>query len=112
MTSMPATRYVKSGDVHIAYQVMGSGPIDLLYVPSWVSHLEHQLEEPRSARWFERLSSFTRLIRFDKRGTGLSDRLSAIPTLEERMDDVRVVMDAAGSKQAALLGSSELVSGG
>jgi pimeloyl-ACP methyl ester carboxylesterase len=107
MTSVPATRYAKSGNVHIAYQVMGSGPFDLLYVPSFVSHLEHQLDEPRSARWFERLSSFCRLIRFDKRGTGLSDRVSAIPTLEERMDDVRAVMDAVDSKHAALLGSSE-----
>jgi class 3 adenylate cyclase len=107
MTSMPTTRYAKSGDVHIAYQVMGTGPFDLLYVPSHVSHLERQMEEPRSARWFERLSSFCRLIRFDKRGTGLSDRVSAIPTLEERMDDVRAVMDAVASKQAALLGSSE-----
>jgi pimeloyl-ACP methyl ester carboxylesterase len=103
MTSMPATRYAKSGDFHIAYQVMGSGLLDLVYVPSFISHLEHQLEEPRSARWFERLSSFSRLIRFDKRGTGLSDRVSAIPTLEERMDDVRAVMDAAGSKHAAIL---------
>src|SRR6516164_4010697 len=107
MTSMPATRYAKSGDVHIAYQVMGSGPIDLVYVPSFVSHLEHTMEEPRSARWFQRLSSFSRLIRFDKRGTGLSDRVGAIPTLEERMDDVRAVMDAVASNQAALLGSSE-----
>jgi pimeloyl-ACP methyl ester carboxylesterase len=83
MTGMPATRYAKSGDVHIAYQVMGSGPLDLVYVPSFISHLEHQMEEPRSARWFERLSSFSRLICFDKRGTGLSDRVSAIPTLEQ-----------------------------
>jgi pimeloyl-ACP methyl ester carboxylesterase len=107
MTSVPATHYAKSGDVDIAYQVMGSGPIDLVYVPSFISHLEHQLEEPRSARWFERLSSFSRLIRFDKRGTGLSDRMRGIPTLEERMDDVRAVMDAVASNEAALLGSSE-----
>src|SRR5262245_29753380 len=107
MPAMPAARYAKSGDVHIAYQVMGSGPLDLVYVPSFISHLEHQMEEPRSARWFERLSSFSRLIRFDKRGTGLSDRVSAIPTIEQRMDDVRAVMDAVGSKQATLLGSSE-----
>src|SRR5215831_18042217 len=97
------THYAKSGDVHVAYQVMGSGPLDLVLVPGFISHVEMQLEEPRIVRFFERLSSFCRLIRFDKRGTGLSDRLGAIPTLEERMDDVRAVMDAVGSQRAAIL---------
>src|SRR5688572_25038433 len=101
------TRYAKSGSVHVAYQVLGDGPIDLVLVPGFVSHLELQLEDPRPVRFFERLTSFCRLIRFDKRGTGLSDRLGAIPTLEERMDDVRAVMDAVGSERAALFGMSE-----
>jgi class 3 adenylate cyclase len=105
----PETQYAKSGDVHIAYQVVGDGPLDLVYVPGWVSHVEYQWENPRLARAFERLASYSRLILFDKRGTGLSDRVpdSALPTLEERMDDVRAVMDAAGSERAALFGTSE-----
>ena len=107
MSSMPETRYAKSGDTYIAYQVMGEGPFDLVFVPGFISHLEMQLELPLTASFFARLASFCRLIRFDKRGTGLSDRLSAIPTIEERMDDVRAVMDAAGSTRAALLGFSE-----
>jgi class 3 adenylate cyclase len=107
MSSMPETRYAKSGDTYIAYQVMGEGPFDLIFVPGFISHLDLNLELPFSARFFARLASFCRLIRFDKRGTGLSDRLSAIPTLEERMDDVRAVMDAAGSMRAALFGLSE-----
>jgi len=100
------THYAKSGDVHIAYQVSGNGPFDLVWVPGFVSHVEADWENPVKTRIIERLSSFCRLIRFDKRGTGLSDRV-AIPTLEQRMDDVRAVMDAVGSKQAALLGISE-----
>ncbi|HZT03208.1 MAG TPA: adenylate/guanylate cyclase domain-containing protein [Steroidobacteraceae bacterium] len=110
MSETPApvvTRYAKSGDLHIAYQVMGQGPLDLVLVPGYVSHLEVQQQSPWAGRFFERLSSFSRLIRFDKRGTGLSDRVSAMPTLEERMDDVRAVMDAVGSSRAALLGWSE-----
>ncbi len=103
------TRYARSGDVNIAYQVIGDGPLDLVFVMGWVSHLEYSWEEPSCARFLRRLASFSRLIRFDKRGTGLSDRvpLSELPTLEQRMDDVRAVMDAAGSKRAALLGVSE-----
>lgn len=104
------TKYTKIGDVHIAYQVVGDGPIDLVVVPGWVTHLEVQYwEEPSIARFFERLASFARLILFDKRGTGLSDRVArnALPTLEERMQDVHAVMDAAGSKRAALFGISE-----
>jgi pimeloyl-ACP methyl ester carboxylesterase len=107
MDSVPETRYTKSGDVHIAYQVLGDGPLDLVFVPGFVSHLEYQWEEPSSARVLRRLASFARLIRFDKRGTGLSDRGGPVPTLEQRMDDVRAVMDAVGSRRAALLGVSE-----
>ena len=107
MIDMPETRYAKSGDVHVAYQVMGSGLLDVVCVPGFVSHLEMAFEEPRVVRFLERLSSFCRLIRFDKRGTGLSDRIGALPTLEERMDDVRAVMDTVGSMRAALLGFSE-----
>ncbi len=102
----PQTRYAKSGDVHIAYQVTGSGPIDLVLVPGFVSHLDADWDSPVRVRLLQRLGSFCRLIRFDKRGTGLSDRVK-IPTLEERMDDVRAVMDAAGSQKAALFGYSE-----
>jgi pimeloyl-ACP methyl ester carboxylesterase len=91
------TRYAKSGDLHIAYQVMGRGPLDLVVVPGFVSHLEVQQESPRCGHLYERLSSFSRLIRFDKRGTGLPDRVLAIPTLEERMDDVQAVQGFAGT---------------
>jgi pimeloyl-ACP methyl ester carboxylesterase len=107
MNGLPKTQYVRSGDIFIAYQVVGSGPIDLVHVPGFVSHLEHEWEEPRLARFYRKLASFSRLIRFDKRGTGLSDRNAQIPTLEQRMDDVRVVMDAVGSGRAALFGVSE-----
>jgi class 3 adenylate cyclase len=105
----PETRYAKSGDVNIAYQVVGSGPLDLILVPGWVSHVEWCWEEPGFARFLRSLASFSRLIHFDKRGTGLSDRVAndALPTLEERMDDLRAVMDEVKSKQAALLGISE-----
>src|SRR5215831_9324665 len=107
MNGTPETRYAKSGDTYIAYQVMGDGPFDLVLVPGFITHLDMQLEQPLYVNFVARLASFCRLIRFDKRGTGLSDRLKAIPTLEERMDDVRAVMDAAGSTRAALLGFSE-----
>ena len=107
MISMPETRYAKSGDMYIAYQVTGEGSRDLVLVPGFISHLDMQLEQPLYASFVARLASFCRLIRFDKRGTGRSVRLGAIPTLEERMDDVRAVMDAAGSTRAALLGFSE-----
>lgn len=103
----PATKYAKSGDVSIAYQVVGNGPLDLIYVSGWVSHLEYAWEEPSIAHFYRRLASFSRLILFDKRGTGLSDRVPYFPTLEQRMDDVRAVMDAVGSDRAALLGMSE-----
>lgn len=100
-------RYARSGDVNIAYQVVGDGPIDLVLVLGWVSHLAYVWEEPSVARFLERLASFSRLILFDKRGTGMSDRVHPLPTLEQRMDDVRAVMDAAGSERAALFGISE-----
>src|SRR5215204_5103200 len=101
------TRYAKSGDINIAYQVVGDGPLDLVFVMGWVSHLDYFWEEPGFARFLRRLASFSRLILFDKRGTGLSDRAVGLPTLEQRMDDVRAVMDAVGSERAALLGISE-----
>lgn len=103
----PETHYAKSGDVNIAYQVVGDGPRDLVLVPGFVSHLENDWDEPRSAHFLERLASFSRLIRFDKRGTGLSDRPAGLPDLETRMDDVRAVIDAVGSGRAALFGYSE-----
>lgn len=105
----PRTRYARSGDVNIAYQVVGEGPIDLVFVMGWVSNVEYSWREPHYADFLRRLASFSRLILFDKRGTGLSDRVSntELPTLEQRMDDVRAVMDAAGSKEAALIGISE-----
>ena len=107
MATVPKTRYAKSGDVHIAYQVLGEGPFDLVLIPGFVSHVEYMWEEPRAARFLRRLASFARLIIFDKRGTGLSDRVGATPSLEQRMDDVRAVMDTVGSARAAVLGVSE-----
>jgi pimeloyl-ACP methyl ester carboxylesterase len=107
MSTMPDTRYAKSGDTYIAYQVMGEGPLDLVFVPGFVSHVEMQMELPLSESFFARLAAFCRLIRFDNRGTGLSDLISAGQLLEERMDDVRAVMDAAGSERAAMLGFSQ-----
>ena len=107
MTAVPETRYAKSGDVHIAYQVVGDGPIDLVFVPGFVSNVEATWDQPGRAAFFRRLASFSRLILFDKRGTGMSDRTSQIFTLEQRMEDVNAVMDAAGSKRAALFGISE-----
>jgi DNA-binding SARP family transcriptional activator/pimeloyl-ACP methyl ester carboxylesterase len=106
---LPTTHYVRSGDVNLAYQVIGEGPPDLVLVPGWVSNVECFWEEPRVARFLRQLASIGRLILFDKRGTGLSDRVpqDALPTLEQRMSDVRAVMDAVGSKRASLVGYSE-----
>src|SRR5574342_913221 len=101
------TKYARSGEVNIAYQIVGDGSRDLVFVMGWVSHLDYFWQEPTFARFLRRLASFARLILFDKRGTGLSDRVADLPTLEQRMDDVRAVMDAAGSERAALLGISE-----
>src|ERR1043165_7968503 len=106
---VPQTCYAKSGDVNIAYQVVGDGPRDLVLVPGWVTNIDVFWEEPAFARFLTRLASFSRLILFDKRGTGLSDRvpLNELPTLEQRMTDVQAVMDAVGSERAAFLGISE-----
>jgi pimeloyl-ACP methyl ester carboxylesterase len=101
------TRYALSGDVHIAYQVTGSGPFDLVFPPGFVTHIELQWKLPGFAEFLTDLGSFARLIRFDKRGTGMSDPVSGAPSLETRMDDVRAVMDAAGSRRAAFYGLSE-----
>jgi pimeloyl-ACP methyl ester carboxylesterase len=105
----PQTRYVKSGPYNIAYQVVGVGDLDLLWIHGFVSNVELAWEEPRLARFLARLASFSRLITFDKRGTGMSDRVreDELPTLEERMEDVEVVLDAAGSERAALFSHSE-----
>jgi pimeloyl-ACP methyl ester carboxylesterase/DNA-binding winged helix-turn-helix (wHTH) protein len=105
----PETRYARNGDVNIAYQIVGDGPIDIVFVMGWISHLEYFWKEPHFAAFLDRLSSFSRLILFDKRGTGLSDRvpLSGLPTLEQRMEDVHSVMDAVGSERAILIGVSE-----
>jgi pimeloyl-ACP methyl ester carboxylesterase len=105
--SSPPTQYARSGDASIAYQVVGDGPIDLVLVLGFATHLELQWESPAFARFFERIAGFARLIIFDKRGTGLSDPVTEAPTLEQRIDDVRAVMDAAGSERAAFLGISE-----
>jgi pimeloyl-ACP methyl ester carboxylesterase len=106
---VPETQYARSGRINIAYQVVGEGPLDLVYVPGWVSNVEGAWEEPTHERFLRRLARFSRLILFDKRGTGLSDPVpeSRLPTLEERMDDVRAVMDAAESERAAVFGFSE-----
>ena len=105
----PETRYVQNGDVNIAYQVVGSGPTDIVFVMGWVSHLEYFWKHHLFASFLDRLASFSRLILFDKRGTGLSDHvpISELPTLEQRMEDVHAVMDAVGSKRAVLVGVSE-----
>lgn len=103
----PITQYAKSGDVHIAYQVVGDGPVDLLYAQGWVSNVEYAWENPDYARFLTRLGRSFRVIFFDKRGTGMSDREVDAATLEERIEDITAVLDAAGSKQAAICGSSE-----
>src|SRR5438067_279693 len=104
---VPETRYAVSGDVSIAYQVVGDGPFDLVYAPPFISHVELGWEVPSLAAYLRRLASFARLILFDKRGTGMSDRVGSLPTLETRMDDLRAVMDAVGSERAAIMGVSE-----
>jgi pimeloyl-ACP methyl ester carboxylesterase len=104
---LPETRYARSGDVNIAYQVTGDGPFDVVHVPPFVSHVELAWQVPGMVIFNEGLASFSRLIRFDKRGQGMSDRVSGGATLETRMDDVRAVMDAVGSERAAVLGHSE-----
>ena len=104
---LPETRYARSGKVSIAYQVLGEGPPDLVFVPGLISNVEYAWQQPAVAAWLRSLASFSRLIWFDKRGTGVSDRVTDVPTLETRMDDVRAVMDEVGSQQAVLMGVSE-----
>jgi class 3 adenylate cyclase len=103
----PDTRYAKSGDVHIAYQVFGEGPLNVVFAPPTVTNVEHWWDEPDMSRWLLRLASYARVVIFDKRGTGLSDRVADLPTLDQRIDDLRAVMDAVDMEQAALLGISE-----
>ena len=104
---LPETRYARSGKVSIAYKVLGEGPPDLVFVPGLISNIESAWQQPAVAAWLRNLASFSRLIWFDKRGTGVSDRVADVPTLETRMDDVRAVMDEVGSQQAVLMGVSE-----
>ncbi len=107
MPVTPETRYARAGDVHIAFQVVGDGPIDLVYVPPQLQQLEHLWAEPRVAAFFDRLSRFARLILFDRRGTGLSDPIAARTTMEDQMEDLHAVLDAVGSEQAALFAQAE-----
>lgn len=104
---IPETKYARSGTIHIAYHVFGKGPIDLVIMPGWASNIEVYWEEPTVARFLERLAAFARVILFDKRGSGLSDRVTDTPTLEERIDDLRAIFEAIGSERAARLGYSE-----
>jgi pimeloyl-ACP methyl ester carboxylesterase len=104
---LPATRYAVSGDVNIAYQTMGDGPIDIIIVPGIVSHVEFLHELAGYTAFLRRLAKFARVVTFDKRGQGLSDRISGTPSLEQRIDDVRAIMDDIGSGQAVLMGFSE-----
>jgi len=103
----PQTKYTKSGNFNIAYQVIGNGPVDIIYIPGWVSNIDMMWAEPRLAAFLTRLTFFSRLIIFDKRGTGLSDRSDDYSTMEERMDDINAVMDATNSKKAFLFSHSE-----
>ncbi|MBR0874076.1 adenylate/guanylate cyclase domain-containing protein [Bradyrhizobium tropiciagri] len=103
----PDTRYAKSGDVHIAYQVFGEGALNVVFAPPGFTNVEHWWDEPEVSRWLLRLARYARVVMFDKRGTGLSDRVADFPGLDQRMDDLRAVMDACGMEQAALLGFSE-----
>ena len=104
---LPSTRYARSGDLSIAYQVVGEGPFDLVIAPGFISHLDWNWQEPSLRAFLERLAGFSRLILFDKRGTGLSDPVPGPATFEERTDDLRAVMDATGSERAAVMGVSE-----
>ncbi len=105
--ALPETQYAQSGDFSIAYQVMGSGPVDIILVPGIISHIDYQHELPGYTQILRRMARFSRVITFDKRGQGLSDRLADVPSLEDRIDDVRAVMDAIGSRRAVLVGFSE-----
>jgi pimeloyl-ACP methyl ester carboxylesterase len=103
----PATRYARSGDIRIAYQVFGEGPINVVLAPPFVSSIENYWDEPDAARWLLRLGSYARVVMLDKRGTGMSDPVAELPGLDERIDDIRAAMDAAGMEQAAMVGMSE-----
>jgi pimeloyl-ACP methyl ester carboxylesterase len=103
----PETLYAKSGDVHIAYQVFGEGPLNVVFAPPGFTNVEHWWDEPDVSRWLLRLANYARVAMFDKRGTGLSDRVTDFPGLDQRIDDLRAVMNTAGMEQAALLGISE-----
>ncbi|MEM6831253.1 MAG: alpha/beta fold hydrolase [Bacteroidota bacterium] len=103
----PDTRYAKCGDINIAYQVFGSGPVDLIYIPGWISNIDFMWQCPEMVQFLLELGKMARVILFDKRGTGLSDRVVEIATLEDRMNDIRTVMDAVGSERAVLFGHSE-----
>ncbi len=103
----PKTRYAKSGGVSIAYQVFGEGPLDLVFIPGFVSNVEFYWELPGIRHLFERLASFARVVIWDKRGTGLSDPVDRVPTLDERVDDLKAVMDTVGLERAAFFGLSE-----
>lgn len=107
MAALPATKYATTSDgVNIAYQVIGDGDVDLVLVEGFVSHVDQAWEDPHHTSFFRLLSRFSRLIRFDKRGSGVSDRTDRAPTLEDRMEDLLAVLDAVGSKQAVLFGVS------
>jgi class 3 adenylate cyclase/pimeloyl-ACP methyl ester carboxylesterase len=105
--AMPEILYAKSGDVHIAYQVSGRGPENLVIIPGFISHVEHAWDSPDQSRWLNHMGTRARIVLFDKRGTGLSDRLGQLPNLDQRMDDARAVMDAAGMERAGIMGVSE-----
>ena len=104
---LPVTRYAKSGDVNIAYQKFGSGPRKIVFAPGFVSHVEHLWEHPKPAHFLQRLAGMGEVVIFDKRGTGLSDHVASVATLDHRMDDIRAVMDAAGFDHSSLIGISE-----
>jgi class 3 adenylate cyclase len=104
---VPETRYARAGDIHIAYQVVGDGPVDVVYVPPQLQQVEHLWTEPRVAAFFERLARFSRLVLFDRRGTGLSDPIAARTTLEDQMEDLDAVLDAVGSERPALFAQAE-----
>jgi pimeloyl-ACP methyl ester carboxylesterase len=103
----PEVRYAKSGDVHIAYQVFGKGPENLVIIPGFISHVEHVWDSPDQSRWLNHVARKARVVIFDKRGTGLSDRMGQLPNLDQRMDDARAVMDAVGIERATVMGVSE-----
>jgi pimeloyl-ACP methyl ester carboxylesterase len=104
---MTEVRFARSGDVHVAYRVVGDGPVDLVYAQGSLTHLDVYWDLPAFRRYCEQLAEFTRVILFDKRGMGMSDRVPGATTLEQRMDDIRAIMDAVGSERAAIMGESE-----